>query len=393
MRVLFLCTDSPFPPTSGAALRSWGWMRAIRDRCAVGLVCLTRDPGEPARLAANFDFGGPLRTVAAARTPWRRARDGARAILRRQPYLLTAAVEAEMAAGVGKILRQWRPDLVQAELLPATQYLDVARSVGIPTIYSAHNVESRLVRDAGGLCGRLRIARMERAETRARTAASAVVAVSDAEAGIARVDARRVVSIPNAVHCQDYPYREAADRDAEMVFFAGHLRYPPNADAARILARRILPRLRRRRPRVRCVVAGRSPRRAIRRLRVAGLELVADAPDLAPWWRRAGVFLCPLRRGAGSRLKLLEAAAWGVPIVATPFSLEGLALEPGRDCLTAESPEELAEQAERVLADRRRADTLARRARRTVERAHDWPRLAGSIEELYEDLTGHHGQG
>jgi glycosyltransferase involved in cell wall biosynthesis len=167
--------------------------------------------------------------------------------------------------------------------------------------------------------------------------------------------------------------------------FVGHLAYPPNVDAARTLVRAVLPLVRARHPGVRCLLAGLHPVRAVRRLALEGddVDLLASPLDAREAWDRARMLVCPLRWGAGSRIKLLEAAARGVPIVATPTSAEGLALRPDVDYLAADGPAELAEAASALLAEPRRAQRIAEEARATVRRHHDWGCYAPRLERLY----------
>jgi glycosyltransferase involved in cell wall biosynthesis len=197
--------------------------------------------------------------------------------------------------------------------------------------------------------------------------------------------------IPNAIDLDRYTFTPpSARRGGDIVFF-GHLAYPPNVDAATRLVRRILPRIRSRLPGVRCVVAGRAPARAVRRLVGDGVSVLGDVENGFEIWRRAAALVCPLQWGGGSRLKLLEAAASGVPVAGTTFAGEGLSLRPGCDYAAGESDEALAEAAVSLLSDPTRADELARSAVAMVAAQHDWRRWATHIAELYENLAGHHG--
>jgi glycosyltransferase involved in cell wall biosynthesis len=261
-------------------------------------------------------------------------------------------------------------------------------------LYAAHNVESRIV---GGLhprraLGRLRSARVEKLEAGVARQADLVVAVSENEAAWFASRGSTVRVIPNAVHPSDY--HDPAPRpggDPVLAFF-GHLGYPPNRDAALSLIREVLPRVRADLPGARCLIAGRGPDRMLLALESDSVDVVADPQEMAPLWRRATVLVCALRWGAGSRLKLLEAAACGVPVVATAFSAEGLALRPGRDFVAGSGPDELAGAALALLLDSARASALAEQARRTMVAAHDWSLWEREIIALYEGLADHHGQ-
>jgi glycosyltransferase involved in cell wall biosynthesis len=296
-------------------------------------------------------------------------------------------------AAVREIVEQWAPDVVQAELLPAAPYLEIARANGVPTVYSAHNVESRIVAGPPGVQrARVTVRRMKRFEERVAREVAAVVAVSRTESTWFREHARRVYHIPNAVDVGESAFVAPSERSGRSLLFVGHLGYRPNVDAAAIFARQVYPEVRRAVPDVGCVIAGAAPSPAVRALAGDGVQVVGDPPDLAPFWSDAGVLICPLRWGGGSRIKILEAAAHGVPVVSTPFGFEGLELEPDVHLRVGSDAPSLAAAAALLLRNRTSADRMAFAAREEVERHHSWQRLRSAMMELYEGLVGDHRQ-
>lgn len=107
------------------------------------------------------------------------------------------------------------------------------------------------------------------------------------------------------------------ERDIDVVL-SGNMAYPPNVDAARFLARHVLPLLRGERADSSVWIVG----RAADRLDLDGIQVASDVPDLSAFLRRAKVAVVPLRIGTGSPFKLLEAAAAGAAVVATPAAAE-----------------------------------------------------------------------
>ncbi|TGV29910.1 glycosyltransferase family 4 protein, partial [Mesorhizobium sp. M8A.F.Ca.ET.142.01.1.1] len=98
-----------------------------------------------------------------------------------------------------------------------------------------------------------------------------------------------------------------------------------NIDAAERLARIILPRIHRTLPAATLVLAGRSPGPPVRALAgLDGVSLVEDPDDIRPLLSVAHLGIVPLAMGGGTRIKILEAMAWGVPVIATPLAAEGL---------------------------------------------------------------------
>ena len=161
-----------------------------------------------------------------------------------------------------------------------------------------------------------------------------VVAVTLDEASWFEQRGATAVHIPNALWLDRFPLRREPEPGGRpTMLFVGHLAYPPNRDAAVRLVRDILPRVKSVVPHVRCVIAGRRPASDVRRLSELGAEILADRADLSDVWDAASVFVCPLRWGGGSRLKLIEAAARGVPVVTTRVGAGGLDLRAGVDIL------------------------------------------------------------
>jgi glycosyltransferase involved in cell wall biosynthesis len=393
MKLLLVCTTCPVPPFSGAAHRELGWLRTAAEFAEVALITLVRNERERAALASLGSSCRVVRAVWAPRSAARKLRDLFMAAFSGVPYLVWSGHERRLHATVRRVVEQWSPDVVQAELLPAGPYLELARHRAIRTVYSAHNVESRIV--AGPPDGRRRGSGercMRRIEARVARDADAVVAVSRLEAAWFRDHASRVHLVPNAVDLDEAAFVPPSETLGRNLLFVGHLGYGPNVDAATTLARQVFPAVRRAFPETRCVIAGAAPTRAVRGLVGDGVEVVADPQDLARLWSAAGALVCPLRWGGGSRIKILEAAARGVPVVSTPFGVEGLEFEPSVHFGVGGDARELAEATALLLGDRAVADRTALAGRGAVERHHSWPRLRSAMMELYEGLVGDHRQ-
>jgi polysaccharide biosynthesis protein PslH len=160
---------------------------------------------------------------------------------------------------------------------------------------------------------------------------------------------------------------DGAGRDLDVVL-SGNMRYPPNRDAAAWFAGEILPAIRRRRPGTSALIVGREASS----LRLTGVEVASDVPDLPAYLRRAKVAIAPLRIGTGSPYKVLEAAASGAAVVATPWAAESFGMTaagPGAEDLAGRAVELLEDEAVRAeqvragleVASRHRGDLLARR--------------------------------
>ena len=119
----------------------------------------------------------------------------------------------------------------------------------------------------------------------------------------------------------------------------------------------------------------------------AGVEFTGYVEDIRTVLSRSAVCVVPLREGGGSRLKILEAMAAGVPVVSTSVGVEGIEAESGRHLLVADTPSDLADAVERVLSDHELASRLSREARDLVERRYDWSSIGEGFVGVVESVA------
>ncbi len=396
MKVLILCAQSPWPPDGGSPLRSLGWIRTASSFARIGLVYLSSGRSEESNHADLARYCEVIREVPLKRTAFRRIGDLFKAMATGTPYIVQAAVSERMRVEVAEVIEQWQPDIVQAEWIGAAPYLQEARLRGLPTIYGAHNVENQVVAGTGSSWVR-RLAPftaggLQRCETTHGRGADVVVTVTRQDKKWFQPFGKQVICVPNAIVPAEYSFELPSVRAKGLLVFVGHLRYPPNFNAAQELICSVLPLIREQQPEVRCLIAGRLPPQRLLRQAGRGVSVQADVSDIKTVWNQAAALLSPLRSGGGSRLKLLEAAACGVPIIATPFSAHGLALKAERDFIAVSDPAEMARACLRLLCQPESYDALVMQARETVERNHSWERNAGKLQQLYEDLADHNRQ-
>jgi len=210
--------------------------------------------------------------------------------------------------------------------------------------------------------------------------------MSDADARLLRRVLPRLPTsvVPNAVDTVSERYVEPWTPTSTLLF-VGYFRHLPNAEAVLTFAAETYPRVRAAVPAVEWLVAGAEPPPAIRALAApgSGITVAGYVEDLAPCFARSAVFVCPVHRRSGTRVKILQAMARGVPVVTTTLGAEGLDVTPERDVLVGDSPAAFAGQVVRLLGDRELAERLRREARRLVEERYDYGRLVETLEAGY----------
>ena len=380
--VLAVTSEVPWPLDSGGHLRTYHLLRALAVRLQMRVVAPTPSDQAGANAAALQAAGVEPRLVEMpARTGAGEAIKALRAALHREPYVLFAR---HRHRGVLQTLER-----EIARQAPRALYLDHLDSLvyagvhpGIPLVVDMHNVYSRLASrmaaEAGGALRRAYLAReamlLGRMEQQAVDQAHTLLAVSDDESRYFKsLGAQRVVVVPNGVDCDAFGDMPIGQRQGPpTVLYVGSLAWPPNAKAAHFLASEVMPAVHQQLPEARLVIVGRNPGPEVLMLaRLRRVEVVANAPDVAPYYRDAHVMAVPLQAGGGTRLKILEAFAAGVPVVSTAVGCEGIDAVAGRHLEVAERPD-FASALVRVLKDPIRAGVVADRARVFARERFDW---------------------
>ncbi len=198
---------------------------------------------------------------------------------------------------------------------------------------------------------------------------------------------RHTVVVPNGVDCSTVTAKSTYEAAKPLLLFTGDMSFQPNVDAALFLANEVFSEIRREYPEAELRFVGRNPDPRIQALAQTGVVVAGAVPDMLPYLHAATVYVAPHFTGAGTRTKLLEAMAAGLPIVTTTVGIEGIDVQPGRDVLIADTAKDTIESLLTLLAsaDDRRRFGLA--ARRLAEARYDWNRCLGPLESIYRDIA------
>jgi glycosyltransferase involved in cell wall biosynthesis len=174
---------------------------------------------------------------------------------------------------------------------------------------------------------------------------------------------------------------------ARRIVFVGSMDYHANIDGAVNFAREVWPRLRERRPELVFTIVGKDPTPEVRDLaQIPGIEVTGTVDDVRPFYREAIAAVVPLNVGGGSRLKILEAMAAGVPVVSTTLGAEGLEVQHDENILIADTNEQFLEAIISLVTIKARHNQLVVAGRALVSRRYDWSSLGASLFSIYEKL-------
>ena len=398
MRILFVALTLPFPPTNGQRLRNWALLRALAEEGhEVTLVSFAESPELVGEANGLRQMRGCVELVLLP-SPAAKAGESyasrLRALTSALPYGAWRLRSNEMCAAVQRQLSLERfhalicDDIYMVPNLPG--------GLDLPVLLNKHDIKSVVYRRYLGYernplkqaYGWMEYWKLRRWEDQACRSVTGVLACSqlDRELLVSSCPGVPIEVVPNVIEVDGYIAGEGDD--GRSVLYVGAMDWLPNQDAVDFFASRVLPLLRRLVPGVRFVVAGRAPGDAFRK-RFAGLsdvEFTGWVPDMRAVIARAAICVVPLRIGSGTRLKILEAAAMGKPVVSTGIGAEGLEFANGREILLADEPQKFAAAVAALLRDKAQRRALGESARRSVEKSYGLPALRSSLREAFSQV-------
>jgi glycosyltransferase involved in cell wall biosynthesis len=388
--------ELPYPPVSGKRIRTLNLTLRLGRRHQLTYVCHRNADLVEARRAAEFfgDHGVATVVVDRAVPPKAGLSFYARLalnLLSPLPYSVASHNSRALRRALGAHAARQPVDLWHCEWTP---YAEALRAVGGPRVVVAHNVESviwqRYHETETNAPRRWYVGRQWRKflafERRALAGADCTVAVSDLDAMRFRRDfgVPRVGVVENGV---DTTYFQPGEgwREPGRILFLGSLDWRPNLDGVELLLERVFPAVRAAEPTATLCLVGRNPPEALRRKveRTPGVELHGNVADVRPFLAECGALVVPLRIGGGSRLKILEALASGVPVVSTRVGAEGLHLDAGRHLTVVEDIDALAPALVEAVRSPEAVREQAEAGRRRVLERYDWDVLAGQLEQVW----------
>jgi glycosyltransferase involved in cell wall biosynthesis len=210
---------------------------------------------------------------------------------------------------------------------------------------------------------------------------SLLASEEDRDALGARYPAGRFRLLPNVVRLPEPAPRQDT---ARSLLFLGTLDYLPNEDAVLYFSNAVLPLLLSSEREIDFRVVGIKTPKSIQTLSTQpGVTVVGTVKDVAAEYARARLMVVPLRVGSGTRIKILEAFAFNVPVVSTSIGAAGLDLVHGVHLLIADTPEEFAAACLRLLHDDELAATLARNAHAWLRESHSLDRARAVLHSLF----------
>ncbi len=400
MKVLWVNTNFLHPTTKGGQIRTLEMLRHLSRRHEIHYVAI-ENPAHPEGSALAHEYCArayPYRYTIPSKPSAAFWMELMRGLVSPTPVAVERFHPPGMREFLEKVIARECFDRAVVDHLAPTSYFPALERA----VFFQHNVETviwrRRAQHSSNALNRwynaMQARRMYEYEGRVSRAAGRIVAVSETDAREMRdlFHVKQIAVIPTGVNLDYFHKPGAMSRPGTMtrsqvdLVFVGSVDWLPNVDGVLWFAREVLPIIRRRRAECSLTIAGRLPPPEIRRLAEDDpqIRVTGTVPDIRPYLWEAVLSIVPLRIGGGTRLKIYESMAAGVPVVSTSVGAEGLSVHPPEDICIADSAEDFAECCLDLLGDEAARQRMAAVAVEMVAERYSWERVSQCFESVLE---------
>ena len=285
-----------------------------------------------------------------------------------------------------KILNSFQPDVIYVEHLLMMQYV-VKLKTNAKIIF--FNDESNLYVDENNLRGnsyqKIRNIGLAKLELKACKKADFTLAITEEEGKfLKQKKIENVFSIPYGVDPNFFSFNWKMPKE-KSILFLGDFSHYPNRQAARILIKKIYPVLRG--LGVKLKIIGRNINQ-IKNLQSEALEFFENVTDVRPFYCDASVLVAPIFSGAGMRVKILEAALSGIPLIISPVANLGINLVDNEEALICKSVKEFQMTLKNFFSSKFESETdiIRKNARDKIEVQFNETILKEKILDLFNRI-------
>jgi len=408
MRILFVSPVSPLPLLNGTSVRIYNIMNQLRRHGhEIGLIAMLYEQDRSAMETIHHWFldlelitirsPGQIRNRPPA-VSWKRLLVLIKLLFEGTPPKMALTYHPGIEKALSKL--QSKYDLIFVELcfmalnypkqlLYANQQKTVLVEIDISFI--AKKRQYQLKRGLARFISWLNFLAWRRSEINIANRFSRIATMSELDQRILKsiFPEKQIIVVPNGADLESIQFTIPKNRNTDhpRLLFVGGLAHRANLDALEYFLLEIFPLLRKKYPQLRLLVAGQTAghENKLKSLAAQGLDLLGFIPDLTEHFSNCIAFIAPLRIAGGTRLKIVQAMASGIPVISTSIGSEGLQVIDGKHLFIAENASEFLQALERIVNDPKKTEKMIKSARELCEKHYDWAII---VDKMIKSLSG-----
>ena len=392
MKILFLANRIPYPPYRGDKLKIFNLARRLQKEHELYLVTFTQTPEEE---QYRTELEKIFKEVHLIYLPkWKSAMNCLSAAWDATPLQVLYFKAAAMQQKLEQVLSVHKFDAVHVQHLRMSPYLanhkEIPRILDLPDAFSLY-WERRMKMKAGIAKKTFQVIEHKRVlkyeSILKKYDMSLVCSAEDLEylKKVHHIDNIRL--LPNGVDLDTFYPREHDYSHNHTLLFTGNMDYAPNVDAVVYFAQEILPAIHQKFPGTKFVIAGQRPVQRVLDLASEYISVTGFVEDIAAVYDTASVVVAPLRFGAGTQNKVLEAMAMGIPVVCSNIGFKGLGIASGDGAIMQTEPAAFANSVIELLSTEELRRKVGAKGVEVIQNNFGWDAIAKTLGSYLQEVA------
>ncbi|NOX48597.1 MAG: glycosyltransferase [Chlorobi bacterium] len=383
MKIFVLLSRFPYPLEKGDKLRAYNQIKYLAKNHETHLCALNDATLSKNHIKALEPFCESINVINLTKPG--SALNIIRAFFNGNPLQVGYFFSASAKRKIHQLINEIKPDHVFCQLLRVAEYVkdvDIPKTLDYQDVFSK-GVERRIGKSPWykKLVLKTEYRRLLKYEEKIFSYFDNKTIISEPDRElIPHPDRNKIVIVINGVDVDFFKPMEIK-KEYDLVFI-GNMGYPPNINAAKYLANKIMPLVHEKLPEASLALAGASPHPDVQALENDKITVTGWMDDIRESYAKARIFIAPMQIGTGLQNKLLEAMAMKVPCITSGLANKALEAIPEEEILVGNSPEEFANQIFRLLGDDQLSKKLSENAYKLVHIKYNWEGATKKLERL-----------
>ena len=383
MKIFVLLSRFPYPLEKGDKLRAYNQIKYLSEDHEIHLCALNDASLAKNHLEALKPFCKSVNVInlTKAESAW----NIIRAFFNGNPLQVGYFFSSMAKRKIHQLINEIKPDHLYCQLLRVSEYvkdLDIPKTLDYQDVFSK-GVERRIEKSNWYKKIVLkteyqRLLKYER-DIFSYFDNKTIISEPDREL-IPHPDRNEIEIVINGVDVDFFKPMEIK-KEYDLVFI-GNMGYPPNINAVKYLAEKVMPLIHKKLPEATLTLAGATPHPDVLALKNKRITVTGWMEDIRESYAKAKIFIAPMQIGTGLQNKLLEAMAMKIPCITSGLANKALEAIPENEILVGNTPEEFAEHIFRLLKDKQLSETLTKNAYKLVHEKYNWDGATKKLEQL-----------
>lgn len=384
----------PYPPVSGGQVRSYNLIKNLALKHEITLFSLIKTNDERKYISELEKYCKKVKVFKRSEKPWT-PKNILRTGLSLFPFLVIRNWSREEKEAVKKELENEKYDLIHAEtfyampMIPKTSVPILLVEQTIEYLVYQHFMETTKWVFIKPLLA-IDIFKLKRWEKYYWEKANRVGVMSEEDKEIVKKLSQKpnVDIIPNGVDVNHFAQKAKRPTENPTILYVGNFNWLQNREAAEVLVREVWPKIKSKVPNAKLWIVGRNPTDDIKAHAGKDVRVDGTVEDIRDAYANSDVLVAPILGGGGTRYKILEAMASGLPVVTTSIGIGGIEAENGINCIIEDDKEKTAQVVADILSDEERKIKIAESAKKLVDTKYNWISIADKLDTIYREVGG-----